>query len=281
MSTFEVAVLGAVAGFTIYLGLPLGRVRNTSLRLRSFLNAAATGILLFLFWDVLSKGTKPLYLALADAAQRDGSWPAFAGLATVFAGSLAVGLMGLVFYDRWLASRPRRPNFGPGAADVAEFRQGPIARLSPAQRLAFFVALGIGFHNLSEGLAIGQSAAGGELHLAVLLVIGFGLHNSTEGFGIIGPLAAEAELPTWRFLGVLGLIGGGPTFLGTLVGQSFQNDTVFVGFLALAAGSIFYVVIELLAVGRKLGHKEFTTWGILLGLFLGFATDMILTAAGA
>jgi zinc transporter, ZIP family len=56
---------------------------------------------------------------------------------------------------------------------------------------------------------------------------------------------------------------------------------VFVGFLALAAGSILYVVIELLAVARKLGHKEFTTWGILLGLILGFATDMILTAAGA
>jgi ZIP family zinc transporter len=94
-------------------------------------------------------------------------------------------------------------------------------------------------------------------------------------------MTAEAELPSWGFLAVMGLIGGGPTFLGTLIGQSFRNDTLFLGFLALAAGSILYVVIELLGVARKLGHKELMTWGILLGLVAGFATDMILTAAGA
>jgi ZIP family zinc transporter len=80
---------------------------------------------------------------------------------------------------------------------------------------------------------------------------------------------------------LLGLIGGGPTFLGTLIGQSFVNDTVFMACLALAAGSILYVVIELLGVARKLGHKELMTWGIVLGLFAGFATDLILVAAGA
>ena len=79
---------------------------------------------------------------------------------------------------------------------------------------------------------------------------------------------------SWQFV-LTGL------FIGTLVGQSFQNDTVFAAFLALAAGSILYVIIELLAVARKLGHKEFTTWGILIGLALGFATDFILSAAGA
>lgn len=281
MSTAEIVALGAIAGFTIYLGLPLGRVRNASMRMRAFLNAGATGILLFLLWDVLSKGIEPLSAALNEAAQHEGSWLRFGELGAVFSVSLTVGLMSLVYYDRWLAGRSRAPKFGPGAASAVELRAGPIARLSSAQRLAFFIALGIGFHNLSEGLAIGQAATGGALRLALLLVIGFGLHNATEGFGIIGPLAAEAELPSWRFLGVLGLIGGGPTFLGTLIGQSFQDDTVFVGFLALAAGSILYVVIELLAVSRKLGHKEFTTWGVLLGLFLGFATDMILTAVGA
>jgi ZIP family zinc transporter len=141
--------------------------------------------------------------------------------------------------------------------------------------------MGIGFHNLSEGLAIGQSAAAGELRLALVLVIGFAPHNATEGFGIVGPMSGEADLPSWRFLGALGLIAGGPTFVGTIIGQTFQNETVFAAFLALAAGSILYVVIELLAVARKLGHKDFTTWGILLGLMLGFATDMILTAVGA
>ncbi len=282
MSMAEILALGAIAGFTVYLGLPLGRLRNTAAQMRSFLNAGATGILLFLFWDVLAKGLEPVEKALAEATKGGESWLHFSWLALVFVVSLTVGLMSLVYYDRWLARRARKSTpLGPGAADVREFRAGPIARLRPAERLALFIALGIGFHNLSEGLAIGQSAAGGEIRLALVLVIGFALHNATEGFGIVGPLAGETHLPSWRFLGVLGLIAGGPTFLGTVIGQSFQDETIFAAFLALAAGSILYVVIELLAVARKLGHKEMTTWGILAGLILGFATDFILTAVGA
>jgi len=277
----QILLLGAIAGFTIYLGLPLGRVRDPSMPLRAFLNAVAIGILVFLFWDVVSKGIDPVDAALLEASNHGGSWLRFAGLAATFAGCLTVGLVSLVYYDRWLSRRAKPRRHGPGAASTAELAAGPVARLSSAQRLAFFIALGIGFHNFSEGLAIGQSAAKGEVSLALLLIIGFGLHNATEGFGIIAPMSAEGELPTWGFLGLLGLIGGGPTFVGTLIGQSFQNDTLFLGFLALAAGSILYVVIELLGVARKLGYKELATWGILLGLFAGFATDMILTAAGA
>ncbi len=282
MSMVEILALGAVAGFTVFLGLPLGRIRSTSAQMRSFLNAGATGILLFLFFDVLAKVVEPIEGALAEATKADGTWLHFGWLALVFAVSLTVGLMSLVYYDLWLQRRTRASvAFGPGAANVREFRAGPIARLRPAQRLAFFIALGIGFHNLSEGLAIGQSAAGGQLRLALVLVIGFALHNATEGFGIVGPLAGETHLPSWRFLGALGLIAGGPTFLGTVIGQSFQNESVFAAFLALAAGSILYVVIELLAVARKLGHKDMTTWGILVGLMLGFATDFVLVAVGA
>ena len=281
MSMAEILLLGAIAGFTVFLGLPLGRLRGASNRMRSLLNAGATGILLFLFWDVLAKGIQPVEAALAEATG-GGSWMRFGWLAAVFAVSLTVGLMSLVYYDLWLSRRARATvRFGPGAADVRELRTGPVARLRPAERLAFFIALGIGFHNLSEGLAIGQSAAGGQLRLALVLVIGFALHNATEGFGIVGPFAGETHLPSWRFLGALGLIAGGPTFIGTIIGQSFQNETVFAAFLALAAGSILYVVIELLAVARKLGHKDMTTWGILVGLLLGFATDFILTAVGA
>jgi len=147
--------------------------------------------------------------------------------------------------------------------------------------LSMLIAVGIGLHNFAEGLAIGNSAAQGELQLAVLLIIGFGLHNATEGFGIVAPLAAEGRVPTWARLGLLGLIGGGPTFLGTLVGQSVVNDTLSIGFLTLAAGSILYVVIELLAVARRFALKEMTTWGLLLGIVLGFVTDAIVTAAGA
>ena len=143
------------------------------------------------------------------------------------------------------------------------------------------IAVGIGLHNFSEGLAIGQSAASGEISLALLLIVGFGLHNATEGFGIVAPLTGEPIRPSWGFLALLGLIGGGPTFVGTLVGQSFVNDTVSVAFLALAAGSILYVIIQLLRVAERLGHRLLMSWGLLLGLLLGFATDFVIVAAGA
>lgn len=90
---------------------------------------------------------------------------------------------------------------------------------------ALMIATGIGLQNFAEGLAIGNSGAQGELSLAVLFIIGFGLHNASEGFGIVAPLAAEGERPFWITLLRLGLIGGGPTFLGTLVGQHLVNDT--------------------------------------------------------
>jgi ZIP family zinc transporter len=143
------------------------------------------------------------------------------------------------------------------------------------------IAVGIGMHNFGEGLAIGTSAAAGRLSLAVLLVIGFGAHNATEGFGIVGPLAAAQERPSWRRLGALGLIGGGPTFLGTVVGEQVTTPVLGIAFLALAAGSILYVVIELLAVARATGLKVVVTWAILTGVVLGFVTDAIVTAAGA
>jgi ZIP family zinc transporter len=116
--------------------------------------------------------------------------------------------------------------------------------------------------------------------LAIVLIIGFGLHNATEGLGICAPLAGDKERPSWAFLGLLGLIGGGPTFFGTLVGQFWVNEAVSILFFALAAGSILYVVMELLNVCRTFGSKSLTAWGIVLGLTLGFATDFILVAAG-
>ncbi len=277
MGTAEILLLGAIAGFTIFLGLPIGRMQGVTASTKAFLAAIATGILLFLLWDVLTAAVEPV-----ESALEDGRTGRFAWLAFLLTAGFLVGLMSLVYYDLWMKRRRRRAFLGPGAASTAEFeRDDWFAGISPARWLAIFIATGIGLHNFSEGLAIGQSAASGELSLAIVLIIGFGLHNATEGLGITAPLAGEPERPTWAFLGVLGLIGGGPTFLGTLVGQAWVNEALAIVFLALAAGSILYVVIELLNVCRALASKTLMTWGIMLGLFLGFATDFILVAAGA
>jgi ZIP family zinc transporter len=278
VSTTSLLILGAIAGLTIFLGLPVARIRNPRPGLRAFLNATAIGVLVFLLIDILGHGFEGL-----EDSVKGGAWGQVASRGTVFAVCFLAGLVGLVYYDRWMASRRLRSSFGPGAAAVSELRSSPMrsVALSPAKHLALLIAVGIGLHNFAEGLAIGQSAAKDEVSLALMLIIGFGLHNATEGFGIIAPLAAESELPSWRFLLAVGLIGGAPTFLGTLIGNSFVNETVNVGFLALAGGSILYVISELLNVARRMEAKELLMWGISLGFLLGIATDLILVGAGA
>jgi zinc transporter, ZIP family len=280
VSSAQIVLLGGLAGFTIFLGLPLGRVRNPDVRVKAALSAFATGILVFLLWDVLVHGVQPVEGALKGAVDEGESWLEFAGLAAIFALGSAAGLLTLVYYDRWIAAQRGKSLIGPGAASAAEFENSWVAGMSPARWLALLIATGIGLHNFSEGLAIGQSAAQDEIDLALVLVIGFGLHNATEGFGIVAPLSGDARRPSWGFLAVLGLIGGAPTFLGTLLGQAWTSEALSVGFLALAAGSILYVVIELANVNRQFGQKVLVTWALLGGLFLGFATDFVLEAVG-
>jgi ZIP family zinc transporter len=286
MSQAQILVLGAIAGLTIFVGLPVGRVGRLPIAASTFLAATATGILLFLLWDVLAAGVEPVEDALTAAAvDHTGGWGRFAWLAALLGVGFVVGLMSLVYFDELIARRRR--NAGPysvGAAVAAEAeisRAGVARALSPAQSLSLMIATGIGLHNFSEGLAIGQSAASGEISLALMLIIGFGLHNATEGFGIVGPFATSDERPSWGFLLLVGLIGGGPTFFGTLLGQTWVSEALSVAFLALAAGSILYVVIELLDVCRRAGRKRLVAWGLILGLTLGFATDFVLVAAGA
>jgi ZIP family zinc transporter len=111
-----------------------------------------------------------------------------------------------------------------------------------------------------------------------LLIIGFGLHNATEGLGIVGP--STQEVPSLRFLGPLGLIGGGRTFLGTLVGYHLVSTLTFIFFLALAAGASIHIIAELFHANRVRGTLSQAPWGILLGPILTYVTELILTTAG-
>src|ERR1700694_3388891 len=246
MSPGQTLLLGAIAGLTIFLGLPLGRMQNVTPATKAFLAATAPAFLICPCWALLPQAVGPVEEALG--AGRDGR---FGWLAFLLTAGFLTGLMSLVYYDLWMKRRRRRAFLGPGAASTAEFEHDHhFTGMSPARWLAIFIATGIGLHNFSEGLAIGQSSASNQISLAIVLIIGFGLHNATEGLGICAPLAGDKDRPSWGFLGLLGLIGGAPTFFGTLVGQFWVSESVSILFFALAAGSILYVVMELLNVGR-------------------------------
>jgi ZIP family zinc transporter len=174
MGLSQTLLLGLIAGVTILLGLPVGRMRQPAPTLRALLNAIATGILLFLAWDVLSAGWEPIDTALGSVHDHHGGLAPVLGYGTLFAGGLAAGLLSLVFYERWMGRLARSGDggaverFGAGAMAAGELsaRRLGLAAWSPARRLALLIAVGIGLHNFAEGLAIGQSAARNEVALA-------------------------------------------------------------------------------------------------------------------
>jgi ZIP family zinc transporter len=225
----------------------------------------------------------------------------------LFAAGLSVGLLSLVRYERSViaAHAPARPASAPvpvavpspvavstgsspqKAAEPTDPVRSEAPGWSAARRMALMIAIGIGLHNFAEGLAIGQSAASNEVQLATMLVIGFALHNATEGFGIVAPLAADVDehgvrrQPSWPFLLAMAAIGGGPTFVGTVVGHRFTSEPVSVLFLTLAAGSIIYVVTQLIGIASRARRSDLLAYGLLIGMLAGFATDAIVSAAGA
>ena len=172
--------------------------------------------------------------------------------------------MVLVYFNRTVFSHLRQGNAAPNA-----------------RSLSLAIATGLGLHNLSEGLAIGQSARLGAIALTGVLVIGFALHNITEGFGIAAPMTTEPKAPSWGFLGLAGLIGGGPTFIGTWIGYLAESTYFSVAFLALAAGALVYVLNELFNLGRRIASPPMFAWGLLGGFLTAYATDLLLVASGS
>jgi ZIP family zinc transporter len=147
-----------------------------------------------------------------------------------------------------------------------------------ALRTGLTIAGAIGIHNFAEGLAIGVSARAGEISLATVLIVGFALHNATEGFGIVGPLGDVK--PSWRWLGLVGLIGGGPTFLGSLVGYNVTSQPLELAFYALAGGAILYVIGEVWNAMRRYGHRELGLTLLTLGFIVGVVTDLVVAYGG-
>jgi zinc transporter, ZIP family len=292
VSLGKTLILGFIASVTILLGLPVGRLKRPAPQLRVLLNAIAVGVLVFLVWDVFSAAWEPIDAALSDFHAGNGGLGSAIGYGLLFVGGLSVGLLSLVAYERWMdrvTGRNDLSAIGEPESTTANAPSRPmrgIASWSPGRQLALLIAVGIGLHNFAEGLAIGQAAASDEIALATLLVIGFALHNATEGFGIVAPLTGETDargdpmIPSWGLLLLLGLIGGGPTFIGTAIGHAFTSEWLSVIFLTLAAGSILYVIAQLIGVAARSKRMDLLAYGLLIGLVAGFATDAIVTAAG-
>ena len=219
---------GAIAGLTIFFGLPIARTRRLSPNTVALLNALAIGILLYLVIEIAQNAIAPISQGSSPGTPAAGAFP-FA-LIGVFVGGLLVGLVGL------------------GSAATHSTRRAAQRAENPMV-LAAIIAIGIGAHNFGEGLAIGASAASGATAIALALIVGFGLHNATEGFGVAAPLVGRV-VPSWAQIGLAGLDRGRPNFVGTIVGYSFYSPTLSVLFLAIAIGALVFVIGELWSVLR-------------------------------
>jgi ZIP family zinc transporter len=286
MSFAATALLGAIAGFTIFLGLPVGRTRRLSTRARVGLSMLSAGILAFLFMDVGAEGLGIVEGHLEAFKEGDASlWPVI-GLFALMSGGFLVGIGGIATAQRWLGSHATgHPPMAGGestvvmaAGELADHRRAVSAVESRALRTGMVIAAAIGLHNFAEGLAIGVSAQAGEIGLATVLIIGFALHNATEGFGIVGPLGGVR--PSWRWLGVAGLVAGGPTLLGAMLGYQVTSDALELVFFALAGGAILYVIGEIWNAVRRHGHTELGLYLLGVGFLLGIATDLVVAYGG-
>jgi zinc transporter, ZIP family len=166
---------------------------------------------------------------------------------------------------------------------------GRLAKnLPPGVYVAGLIALGIGLHNLGEGLAIGAAFALGEAALGAFLVIGFTLHNITEGVGIVAPLLpggsgdgqAEKTTPRLRVFVALAALAGLPAVLGTWIGGFAYSPLLSLLFLGIGVGAIWQVIVEVGKLLRRYADVDgtaLTTWANVVGFLAGIAI-MYLTA---
>jgi zinc transporter ZupT len=256
----DVGFYGLMALIGIYVGLIpvaigmlwLPWVRRIDRRWIQFVLALTVGLLAFLGFDALLEGTE-----IAAAGPQ-----ALGGASLVFLGA-GIAYLGLAGVDGWLRARGERES-GAGA--------GPW-------RLAFLIALGVGLHNLGEGLAIGSAYAIGSLALGAALIVGFALHNTTEGLAIVAPIAKGEETPKGalpRLMG-LGLLAGAPAILGAWIGASAFNPSVAALLFGLGAGAIAQVIVQIAptlrdAAGRVL--HPLSAAGIAAGVALMYLTGL-------
>jgi ZIP family zinc transporter len=281
VSFTETALLGALAGFTIYLGLPFGRLQLLGNRTRVALAMFSVGVLAFIFVDVMEHAFGIVEGAVEGFKDGSGSLGHALFLAALLGVGFALGSAGLATVERRLRAMNPPPPISGGAVDVLpadEIARQSAAARARALRIGMTVALAIGLHNFAEGLAIGVSASAGNISLATVLIVGFALHNATEGFGIVGPLGDVR--PSWGWLGLVGLIGGAPTFLGSMLGYSVTSEPLELAFYAVAGGAILYVVGEIWTGMRRYGHRELGLWLIAVGFFVGVVTDLAVVYGG-
>jgi zinc transporter, ZIP family len=238
------ALLGVYVGvIPVSLGmLWLPFVRRIGAAWLRILIAFTVGLLAFLAVDAGLEG-----LEIAG----DGT-AAFGGVELVFLGAL-VAFLALAGVDSWLGQRRERAVASGGA-----HARGPY--------LALMVAIGIGLHNLGEGLAIGSAYATGALALGAFLVVGFAIHNTTEGLAIVAPLADRAA--SLRRLLALGLVAGAPAIVGAWVGASAFNPSVAALLFGAGVGAIVQVVWQLVPAMRD-GEGRALHPGAVVGLLAG------------
>ena len=247
LTTF--ALLGLYAGvIPVFLGLlwfPF--LRDVGRRWIDFFLSLTIGLLAFLLVDTL-----------AEAMELSGRVAgAYQGLALVLFGlvgtPLVIGAIGA-----WRTQK---------------------RGVHSALYVSTLIALGIGLHNLGEGLAIGAAYAGGEIALGTFLVVGFLLHNSTEGLGIVAPLAEER--PRFGQLAALGALAGFPTIIGAWVGGFTYSALWTTLFFAIGAGAIAQVIYELWKLFGKRSETGLThplnVAGLLLGMLIMYATSLVVT----